>query len=349
MNAGPEKPLGIPKSSKRPVKELSKMPKVFGNAVCDASFEVVPNKFVGVKLRRVSREVKGLDARNPFKDLSDKLGPVERAFVPENEELAGKVTSQVLNKFSDLRGTDVFAVETGVKSEPFSFGRDADGRDRRDFSPASCNRESRSSALRRPRFLDVRNQRESALVEEDQTGSKPRGLFLYEARRVASSTEFPLPVFPWPSWSAPGNSSPDRPSNTKDLRCNNRLETSCVPPSRSVSESKRLSGNRLPEALSRECVAELFSVGLRDAKVFRDGVSALSLSSLSCGRPAANAPGSLSMRPVSRPLRDSRSLVSKAGRPCVVAFPIAGVCHEVSLLPPGLPLYDRPELLSIEL
>jgi hypothetical protein len=24
------------------------------------------------------------------------------------------------------------------------------------------------------------------------------------------------------------------------------------------------------------------------------------------------------------------------------------VCHEVSLSPPGLPLYDRPEILSIE-
>ncbi len=41
-------------SSKRPVKELSKMFKVSGNAVCQSPFEICPDKFVGIKLRYVS-------------------------------------------------------------------------------------------------------------------------------------------------------------------------------------------------------------------------------------------------------------------------------------------------------
>lgn len=325
------------------------MAKVFGDTVCDASFEMIPNQFVGVKFRRVSREVKGLDPRILFKDLPDKLSPVERAFVPEKEDFSGKVAPQVPDKLSDLRGSNVFVgVKTGVKSETFSFGRDGDGGNGRDFSPASCNRKPRSSALRRPRFLNIRNQRKSAFVEEDQTGSKPSGLFLYEARRDASNTGFPLPVFPWPSWSAPDSSSPNRPSDTKGLRGSNRLENVCARPCQSVSMSRRLSKIPLPRVLSPKGAPKSSSVCLRDARVFRDEVLALSLSIPSCGRLAATEPGSLSMRPVSRPLRDSRSLVSKAGRPCAAGFPTAGVCHEVSLSPPCLPLYDRPELLSIE-
>jgi len=324
------------------------MPKVFGNTVGNTSFEMVPNKFVGVKLRRVSWEVKGLDSRIASKNLPDELGSVDRAFVPEKEEFAGKVTSQVSNKFSDLRGSNVFAVETGVKSEAFSFGRDADRRDRRDFSPASRDSNRRSSALRRPRFLDIRDQRESAFVEENQAGPKPSGLFLYEARRVVSNTEFPLPAFPWPSWSVPGNSSPSRPSDTKDLRGSNRLETSCGRPCRSVLTSKRLLNNQLRAVLLREYVSALSSVGLRDARVFRDGVSVLNLSIPSCGMPAASARENLSMSLLSRLRRDSDDLVSKAGRLGAAGFPTVGVCHEVSLSPPGLPLYDRPEILSIE-
>lgn len=324
------------------------MPKVIGDTVGDASFEMVPNQFVGVKLRRISWEVKGLDSRILFKDFPDKLSSVDRAFVPEKENLAGKVAAEVANKFSHLRGSNVFGIEAGVKSEPFSFGRNGDGGDSRDFSPASCDCKSRSSALRRPRFLEIRDQRESALVEEDQTGPKPFGLFLYAAKRDVSNSEFPLPVFPWPSWSAPDNSSPSRPSDSKGLRCNNRRETFCARPFRSASRSKRLSSNRLPEVLLPECGPMLSSVCLKDAKVFRDGVWALNLPTPSCGKLAATGPGSLSMRPVSRPLRDSRGLVSRAGRPCAVGFPTAGVCHEVSLSPPGLPLYDRPKNLSIE-
>ena len=165
MNAGTEEPLGIPKFSKRSIKESSKMPKIFGDTVCDTSLEMIPNQFVRVKLGRVSREVKGLDSGILFKDLPYKLGSVDRAFVPEKEELAGKVTSKLPDKVSHLRGSNVFVrVEASVKSEAFSFGRDADRRDGRDFSPASRDCESRSSALRRPRFLEIGNERESAQI-----------------------------------------------------------------------------------------------------------------------------------------------------------------------------------------
>lgn len=341
--------MRVPKFSKRSVKESSKMPQVVGDTVCDAPLEMIPNQFIGVKLGRVSWEVKGLDSRIAFKDLPNELGSVERAFVPEKKELAGKVAPQVPDKFSDLRGSNVFvSVKAGVKSETFSFGRDADGRDGRDFSPASCDCKSRSSALRRPRFLEIRDKRESAFVQENQAGSKPSGFFLYEARRDASSIGFPLRVFPWLSWSAPDNSSPNRPLDTKGLRDSNRLENACVPPCRSVSRSKRLSKNRLPRGLLPKGAPKPSSVCRKDAKVFRGGVWVLSRPTPSCGRLAATGPGSLSTRPVSRLLRGSRGLVSRAGRPCAAGFPTAGVCHEVSLSPPGLPLYDRPETLSIE-
>ena len=71
-------------SSKRPVKESSKVLKVSGNAVGQTSLEVCPNKFIGVQRRRVSREVNGVDARVTSEALME-FGGQDTAMVPENQ------------------------------------------------------------------------------------------------------------------------------------------------------------------------------------------------------------------------------------------------------------------------
>lgn len=339
----------MPKSRIRSVNEPPEMSKISGNTIGQVSLEVCPNPLIGIKLRRISGEVNGMDSRISFKESLGEFGFVKRAAVPEEEKRASDLAAEMPEKLSDLLAPNVsVGIKAGVEAETLSLGRDCDGGDRRDLCPFSGNNEGWSFSSNRPGPLDVGDKREPAFVEEDDAGFEPFGLFLYEAKRNASSDQWLSPCVPGPASAASGRSSPSHPSDSKGFRYSNALRNSCVPPCRSVSKSKDPLNNRLPEALSPRCAPRSSSVGRKDAKVSRDEVSALSLSSPSCGRLVANAPESLSMRPVSRPLRDSRGLALRAGRPCAAAFPAAGVCHEVSLYPPRLPLYDRLDFLSIE-
>ena len=321
----------MPEFSKRSVKELSKVLKVFGNAVGDTSFEIGPNKFIGIKFRRISGEVKGFDSRSASKELFDEFGPMKRASVPEKDDPASEVSCKVTEKMSDLFGPNVFVeMETRVESKTFSFRRDGDGREGRDFSPPPCDLKPRSSALERPGSLEVGDKRESAFIQEYQVGSKLIGLFLYEAKRDASSNEFRLPVFPWLFEWAPDNSSPDCPSDTKDLRSSSAPEISCVRSGRCVLKSKRPSNSRLPRALSPRRVSRFSSVALREAEAVPYEALTSSLPVPSSGRRAANAPRSLEKLLLLGLRSGKYGLVSKAGPPDVVFFRVFRGCHEVS-------------------
>ena len=325
------------------------MLKVSGNAVCQISFEICPDKFIGIKLRRISWEVKGLDSRIAFKEPLDELGSVERASVPEKDDRAFEVTAKVSEKLPDLFSPDVLVgVKTRVEAKTFSLGRDRDGGDSRDFCPASGDHERRRFSFNRPGSLEIRDKRESALIQEDQAGSKPNGLFLYEAKRAVYSNESLLPGALWPSSAASGNSSPSRPSDSKDLRCNNSLGNSCARSDRSVSRSKDPSNSQLPRGLSPKC-APRFSFAC-PTKVGVGPCAAWDLipRALSSGKLDANALRSLEMRPLPELRPGTDALASKAGWPDADVFPVFGDCHEVSLCPPRLPLYDRLEMVSIE-
>ena len=59
----------------------------------------VPDKFIRIKLRRISREVKGLDSRIASKELLDELGSAERASVSEKDNRAFEVARKVPNEY----------------------------------------------------------------------------------------------------------------------------------------------------------------------------------------------------------------------------------------------------------
>ncbi len=322
---------------------------VLGDTIGQTSFEVGPDKFIGIKLRCVSRKVKGLDSRIVSKDLLDELGSVKRASVPEKDDRAWEVAREMTEKLPDLFGSDVLVgMEACVEAKSFSLGRDGDGGDSRDFGPASGDNEGGSFSFNRPSPLEIGDKRESALIQEDQAGSKPRGLFLYEAKRETSSNGWLVPDALWLSSRASGSSSPNGPSNSTSCRYNSSPGSSFERLGRFVSKSKDPSSSRLPRALSPRCAPRLFSAPLTKAGDVPYAAWTSSPPVLSCGRLDANAPRSLTMRSVSAPPSDKCGLVSKAGRRIAVFFRVFGVCREVSLCPPRLPLYDRPKLVSIE-
>lgn len=103
------------------------MLRVSGNAVCQASLEVRPDEFIGIELRRISREVKGFDSRIAFKELFDELCPVKRASVPEKDDGSFEVTAKMSEELSDLFGPNVpVGIKAGVESQTLSLWRDRD-------------------------------------------------------------------------------------------------------------------------------------------------------------------------------------------------------------------------------
>ncbi len=305
--------------------------KVFGDAVCQSPLEICPDKFIGVKLRRVSRKVKGVDSRTAFKKSLDELGSVSGVSVPEKNNMSPEVARQMSEELSDLFGSDIpIGIKPRVKSKPFSFWRDRDGRDGRYLGPASGNNEDWSFSFNRPCSLNIRNKRKSALIQEGQAGSKPSGVFLYAAKRDVSSSESLLPDAPWRASAASGSSSPERSSNSTGSRYNNALGNSPELSDRYVSVSKGPSSNRLPKALLPRRALRLFSVGPTKTKgaLYWELVSVLcSHSSCSSG---ASALRSLKKHSVPGLPSDKYGLVSASGRPAAAVFPTFGVCHGVS-------------------
>ena len=314
----------------RSIKELPKVPGISGNAVCQVSLEVCPDKFIRVKLRRVSGEVKGMESGTTSKEFFDKFGPVERASVPEKNDGPSDLATKVPKKLSDLFGPDISCIKARVKSKPPSLGRDCNSGDGRDLCPTSSDNEGWSLSSDRPSSLDVWDKRESALIQEGQAGSKPNGLFLYAAKRGASSNEFFPRVFAWLSWLVSDSSSQGVASDSKDSRRSSAPRIVCGLPARYVSMSKDLSNNQLPEDLSLRRAPEFSSDAPISAEAVRYSESVSVPSSPSSGSLGASAPRSLKKRLVLGLLSDRYGLVSTSERPSAGASPAFGGCHEVS-------------------
>lgn len=301
------------------------------DAVGQTSLEICPDKLVWVKLRRVSREMKGVDSRTAFKESLDELGLVDGASVPEENDRAFEAAAKMPEEVSDLSGADVLiGIKPRVESKSLSSWRDRDGGDSRYLGPTSGDNKDGCFSFNRPGSLDIGNKRESALIQEGQAGSKPSGLFLYAAKRDISSSGSSPRVSAWLSWSVSDSSSPSRSSNSRDSRCSSAPESVSESLARYVSRSKDPSSSRLPEGLSPRRAPRFSSAGPTKRKV----VPYWGLISIPCGPSScssdASAPRSLKRRSVLGPPSDKYGLVSKDGRPDAAVFPVFGVCHGVS-------------------
>ena len=321
----------MPKSRIRSINESPEMLKISGNAVGQVSLEVRPDPLIGIKLRRISGEVNGMDSRISFQESLGKFGFVERAAVPEKEERTSDLAAEVPEKPSDLLAPNVsVGIKAGVEAEAFSLGRDRDGGDGRDFSPASGDHERWCFSFNRPGSLEIGDERESALIQEYQAGSKLSGLFLYEAKLAAPSNGWIAPGVPWLFSAASDNSIQGCSSDTKDLRGNSLSGSSSKRLCRYVSRSRDPLSNRLPEVLLPGYASESPSAVSTEEDAAPDGLGASVQKARLSDNPVANALRNLKKLPVSRPRCGRYGLASKDARPCVAVVRVFSGCHEVS-------------------
>ncbi len=193
------------------------MNQILGNGVRGSPFKLRPYKFSGVKFRRIPGEEMGLDSFMAFETPFNQAGPMNHAFIPQENNRSFEMTCKIVQKPFNLRRSDVLIrMEPDIQGKAFSFGRDADSRYGRHLRPVSCHRETRSLSPRRPGTPDIGNQEETALVKKDQMGAIPISVFLYAAICIASNALWLGRRVLWLAFRASGSSSPRRLENARD-------------------------------------------------------------------------------------------------------------------------------------
>lgn len=199
----------MPQPLERTVDELLEVAQILGDAIGQRPLEMVPHEFIRIELRRVSRERIGMQARMGAEPLFDHGAFMRSPAIPEQDHVAPQVPEQVSEELGHFRGSNVLVgMEPGVQHDAPPFRRDAEGRDRRNLVPVPGAVQPGSLPPGRPGAGDVRDQQEAALIEEDQMGPKPFGVFLYAATGTASNGRWPARPVPAPASPASGSSSP---------------------------------------------------------------------------------------------------------------------------------------------
>jgi hypothetical protein len=182
---------------------------MFGNTVSRMALKIRPDKFVGIKLRRIRRERISDDAAMVLEESFDSGCPMNHAPVPEKNKAFPKVPKQKLQKEDNFLMTNVaIRMETDIQLDTPSMGRYADSRDSRNLCPMPGAIKNRRFSAGSPCPTNIRDQRESAFIEKDERDATPSGVFLYAATQNASNVLSPSRCVPLPAWLASDNSSP---------------------------------------------------------------------------------------------------------------------------------------------
>ena len=123
-------------------------------------------------------------------ELLDDDTPMNGAAIPQQHNRSAQMAQQVTQEADDLHPRNIGTVETEVKSKPLARRGDGDGGDGRNPLPAVAVSKDRGTADRRPGLAHVRDEEESAFVEEYEMGPKSLGFFLTRATAASSSVQW---------------------------------------------------------------------------------------------------------------------------------------------------------------
>lgn len=137
----------------------------------------LPDSLVRIEFRRVGREALQMETLGAGTDLANKQATMGIGAVPKNEDVALEVSEQLPQEVSRLQLSDVLGVELEVEIQPLAGGRDRDPRDGRDAVTSIEVMDRRRFADRSPGGGDGGCQLESRLIDEDEVGTQPLGVF----------------------------------------------------------------------------------------------------------------------------------------------------------------------------
>lgn len=175
-----------------------KLKDVLWRTIGQRVFGFGPHKLIGIEFWGIGWKSMRMEPLVLAKKLFDDDAPVDGAAIPEQHNRSWQVPVEVTQESDDLHSRNIGAVETEVKSKPLSRGGDSDRGDGRNPIPPVAVSEDRGMADRRPGLAHVRNEEESAFVEEDEMGPKSLGFFLTRATAASSNVRWLARFSAWP-------------------------------------------------------------------------------------------------------------------------------------------------------
>ena len=176
----------------------SKFNDVLWRTVGQRVFGFGPHKLIGIELWGIGWKSMHMEPLVLANELLDDDTPMDGAAIPEQHNRSAQVAQKVTQESDDLHPGNIGAVEPEVKSKPLARRRHGDGGDGRNPLPAVAVSEDRGVTNRRPGLAHVRNEEESAFVEEYEMGPKSLGFFLTPATPASSSVRWLARFSAWP-------------------------------------------------------------------------------------------------------------------------------------------------------
>ena len=151
--------------------------KIMSLAIGEPLLGQLPDAFIGVELRRISREALQVEPRGASAKLTDELASMGIPAVPQDDDVPRELPEQSSQEVAGLELSDVFRVELKVKVEALAAGRNRNSRDGGD-PVASIEVMNRGRlAHGSPGAGDRGGQLEAGFVGEDEVGTQPPGVF----------------------------------------------------------------------------------------------------------------------------------------------------------------------------
>jgi len=148
-----------------------------GPAVGQVGLEMIPHAFVGIQLWGVGREGLQVQPGRAGEQFLNGLTAVNPAIVQQHDEVAGDLPQQGAEEGRDLLALDIVLIQLAVQRTPKALRADGNARDGRDAVVRIPMPHDRRLPHRAPGLADRGDQEEPRLVDEDEVGPQPRGVF----------------------------------------------------------------------------------------------------------------------------------------------------------------------------
>ena len=141
------------------------------------AFVVAPDEFDRVEFGRVTWEPLGVEARMILTELGKQRPLVNAPLVPQQNDRAVEMMQQLVNEVGDVAGVKVLFLEANIQAHSFPTCGNRQGGQSGNAIVLVAVADDRHMASRPPCPAAGRNEQESALIEEDQVGTKFLVLF----------------------------------------------------------------------------------------------------------------------------------------------------------------------------
>lgn len=167
-----------------------------------------PDEFIRVEFWSVRGEAMNMKPLMLLDEVTDDDASVDGAAIPKEHNRPTQVPKEVSQESDDLHTCDIDRVESEEQAETLAGWGHGHAGDDGNPIPAIAVLENRGLPNRCPGPADMRDEEQSAFVEEYEMGPKSLGFFLYAANRVSSNVQWRSRPAVAPAAPASGKSNP---------------------------------------------------------------------------------------------------------------------------------------------